>query len=162
MTDKIRKKEREITDKKVIEEFIISQRIIRIGFYDKANDEVYIVPVNYGYVIENDNYIFYFHGAKMGRKYELMKESPKVGFEIDGHFELVEGKKACDYSAKYQSVIGNGKLEILGDAEEKKKGLNAIMKQATGKTDFEYNPRMIQNVGVFKLSVSKMTCKGNL
>ena len=60
MTDKIRKKEREITDKKVIEEFIISQRIIRIGFYDKPNDEVYIVPVNYGYVIENDNYIFIF------------------------------------------------------------------------------------------------------
>ena len=139
-----------------------SQRIIRIGFYDKANDEVYIVPVNYGYVIENENYIFYFHGGKGGRKYELSKECPNVGFEIDGQYELVEGKKACDFSAKYQSIIGNGKVQILEDLEEKKKGLNAIMKQATGKTDFEYNPRMVQNVCVYMLSATKLACKGHL
>ena len=69
MTDKIRRKDREITDKKLIEEFISTQNIIRIGFYDKANDEVYIVPVNYGYEIENEQYIFYMHGGKGGRKY---------------------------------------------------------------------------------------------
>ena len=162
MTDKIRRKDREITDKKKIEEFLNSQRIIRIGFYDKANDEVYIVPVNYGYVIENENNIFYFHGGKGGRKYELSKEGPNVGFEIDGQYELVEGKKACDFSAKYQSIIGNGKVQILEDLEEKKKGLNAIMKQTTGKTDFEYNPRMVQNVCVYMLSATKLTCKGHL
>ena len=162
MADKIRRKDREITDKKMIEEFLNSQRIIRIGFYDKANDEVYIVPVNYGYVIENENYIFYFHGGKGGRKYELSKEGPIVGFEIDGQYELVEGKKACDFSAKYQSIIGNGKVQVLEDLEEKKKGLNAIMKQTTGKTDFEYNPRMVQNVCVYMLSATKLTCKGHL
>ena len=162
MTDKIRRKDREITDKKMIEEFLNTQKIIRIGFYDKSNDEVYIVPVNYGYAIENENYIFYFHGGKGGRKYELSKESPNVGFEIDGQYELVEGKKACDFSAKYQSIIGNGKIKILEDLEEKKKGLNAIMKQTTGKTDFEYNPRMIQNVCVYMLSATKLTCKGHL
>ena len=162
MTDKIRRKDREITDKKMIEEFLNSQRIIRIGFYDKANDEVYIVPVNYGYVLENENYIFYFHGGKGGRKYELSKEGPNVGLEIDGQYELVEGKKACDFSAKYQSIIGNGKVQILEDLEEKKKGLNAIMKQTTGKTDFEYNPRMVQNVCVYMLSATKLACKGHL
>ena len=162
MTDKMRRKDREITDKKIIEDFLNTQRIIRIGFYDKANDEVYIVPVNYGYIIENDNYIFYFHGGKMGRKFELTKEGPKVGFEIDGHFELIEGKKACDYSAKYQSIIGNGKLEIVETEEDKKKGLDAVMRQTTGKKEFEYNPKMLQSVCVYKLSVSKMTCKGNL
>ena len=60
-----------------------------------------------------------------------------MGFEIDGQYELVEGKRACDFSAKYQSIIGNGKVKILEDEEEKKKGLNALMKQTTGKTDFE-------------------------
>ena len=162
MTDKIIRKDREITDEKLIEEFLIKQRIIRIGFYDKENDEVYIVPVNYGYTKEKDNYIFYFHGAKIGRKYNLSKEEPKVGFEIDGQYELLEGKKACDYSAKYQSVIGNGKITIIEDLEEKKKGLNAIMKQTTGKIDFEYNPKMLKNVCVYMLTVTKMTCKGNL
>ena len=162
MTDKIRRKDREITDKKMIEEFLNNQRIIRIGFYDKENDEVYIVPVNYGYIIENENYIFYFHGGKGGRKYNLSKEGANVGFEIDGQYKLVEANKACDFSAKYQSIIGNGKVKILETEEEKKKGLNAIMKQTTGKTEFEYNPRMLQNVCVYMLSVTKLTCKGNL
>ena len=146
----------------MIEEFLNNQRIIRIGFYDKENDEVYIVPVNYGYIIENENYIFYFHGGKGGRKYNLSKEGANVGFEIDGQYKLVEANKACDFSAKYQSIIGNGKVKILETEEEKKKGLNAIMKQTTGKTEFEYNPRMLQNVCVYMLSVTKLTCKGNL
>ena len=162
MTDKMRRKDREITDKKMIEEFLNNQRIIRIGFYDKENDEVYMVPVNYGYIIENENYIFYFHGGKGGRKYNLSKEGANVGFEIDGQYKLVEANKACDFSAKYQSIIGNGKVKILETEEEKKKGLNAIMKQTTGKTEFEYNPRMLQNVCVYMLSVTKLTCKGNL
>ena len=35
MADKIIRKDRKITDEKIIEEFLIKQRIIRIGFYDK-------------------------------------------------------------------------------------------------------------------------------
>ena len=162
MTDKIRRKDREITDKKLIEEFISNQKIIRLGYYDKNNNEVYIVPVNYGYTIENEQYIFYLHGGKGGRKYELSKEEPNIGFEIDGQYKLVEAEKACDYSAKYQSVIGNGKIKILDDIEEKKKGLDIIMKHTTGKSGFEYIPRMVQNVAVYKLSVTKLTCKGNI
>ena len=162
MTDKIRRKDREITDKKLIEEFISTQNIIRIGFYDKVNDEVYIVPVNYGYEIENEQYIFYMHGGKGGRKYLLSKDEPKVGFEIDGNYKIVEAKEACNYSAKYQSVIGNGKIKLLEDFDEKKKALDIIMKHSTGKSDFEYKKRMVENVAVYKLSVSKLTCKGNL
>ena len=162
MTDKIRRKDREITDKKLIEEFISNQKIIRLGYYDKNNNEVYIVPVNYGYTIENEQYIFYLHGGKGGRKYELSKEEPNIGFEIDGQYKLVEAEKACNYSAKYQSVIGNGKIKILDDIEEKKKGLDIIMKHTTGKSGFEYIPRMVQNVAVYKLSVTKLTCKGNI
>ena len=162
MNEHMRRKDREITDKKMIEDFLIKQNIIRLGFYDKKNEEVYIVPVNYGYIIENDTYIFYFHGGKAGRKYELSKGEPNIGFEIDGKFDLIEGKKACDYSCKYQSIIGNGKLYIIDDIEEKKKGLNIIMNHLTGKTDFEYRPKAVENVSIYKLVTTKLTCKGNL
>ena len=162
METKIRRKDREITDKKMIEDFILSQNIIRIGFYDKKNEEVYIVPVNYGYTIEDNQYIFYCHGGKGGRKYELSKAEPNVGFEIDGNYKLVEGKNACNYSAKYQSIIGNGKIKLLQEIEDKKKALDIIMKHTTGKSTFEYNPRMVQNVAIYKLIVSKLSCKGHL
>ena len=162
MTQNIRRKDREITDKKIIEEFLSSQKIIRIGFYDRKNEEVYIVPVNYGYIIENNEYIFYFHGSKGGRKYELSKDEPNVGFEIDGNYKLLEGKKACDFSAKYQSVIGNGKIKIIQDIEDKKKALDIIMKNITGQSNLEYNPRMVENVAIYKLIANKISCKGNL
>ena len=162
MAQNIRRKDREITDKKIIEEFLSSQKIIRIGFYDRKNEEVYIVPVNYGYIIENNEYIFYFHGGKGGRKYELSKDEPNVGFEIDGNYKLLEGKNACDFSAKYQSVIGNGKIKIIEDIEDKKKALDIIMKNIAGQSNLEYKPRMVENVAIYKLNVTKISCKGNL
>ena len=67
----MRRNDREITDNNVIEAFISKEQIIRIAFCD--NGDIYIVPVNYGYINENGNYSFYFHGAKAGRKYELSK-----------------------------------------------------------------------------------------
>ena len=161
-SDKVRRQDRQITDKKMIEQFLSEQHIIRIGYYDKANDEVYIVPVNYGYTIIDDQYIFYLHGAPKGRKYELTKDEPNVGFEIDGNYKLAEGKQACQYSAKYQSIIGNGKIQILKDFSEKKLALDIIMKQTTGKTGFEYNPKMVEAVCVYKLTATKLTCKANL
>ena len=162
MPDNVRRKDRQITDKKLIKKFLSEEKIIRIGYYDKANDEVYVVPVNYGYIEKNDEYIFYLHGGKKGRKYELTKEGPKVGFEIDGNYELITGEEACKYSAQYQSVIGNGKIELIDEIEEKKKALDIIMEHATGKTGFEYNPKMLEAVGIYKLTASKLTCKAHL
>ena len=162
LSDKVRRKERQITDKAMIEKFLDEQHIIRIGYYDKKNDEVFIVPLNYGYIIENDQYIFYMHGAKKGRKFELSQDSPKVGFEIDGNYELIRGEQACQHSAKYKSIIGNGKIELINDIEDKKKGIGLIMKQATGKTGFEFNQKMLEAVGIFKLTATKLTCKGKL
>ena len=125
----MRRNDREITDNSVIEAFIVKEQIIRIAFCD--NGDIYIVPVNYGYINDNGKYCFYFHGAKAGRKYELAKKSPKVGFEIDGKYELLEADIACDFSAKFQSVIGTGTLSLVEDSSEKIKGLL---------TDSEVNP----------------------
>ena len=162
ISDKVRNKDRQITDPKLIEQFLSEQHIIRIGYYDKANEEVYIVPLNYGYVLENEQYTFYFHGSKKGRKYELSKDEPNVGFEIDGKYELVRGEVACKHSAKYESIIGNGKIQLLNDIEEKKNALNIIMKHTTGDTGFEYNPKLLEAVAVFKLTATKLTCKAKL
>ena len=45
--EKMRRKDREIKDKALIEQFIAKEQIIRIAFYD--NGDLYIVPLNYGY-----------------------------------------------------------------------------------------------------------------
>ena len=153
----MRRNDREIKDKALIEQFIAKEQIIRIAFYD--NGDLYIVPLNYGFIYENDKYVFYFHGAKAGRKFELSKSSPMVGFEIDGEYELLQADVACNYSAKFQSVIGTGRLSIIEDFEEKIKGLNALMNHMSGKSEWDYSKYMVDAVAVFRLEVDKLSCK---
>lgn len=153
----MRRKDREITDKNIIEDFIAKEQILRIAFYD--NGDIYIVPINYGYSYQNDKYTFYFHGAKAGRKFELSKSQPKVGFEIDGKYKLLAGDVACDYSAYFQSVIGTGTIHLVDSKEEKIIGLDAIMKQTTGKSKWDYEKEMLEAVAIFRLDVDKLSCK---
>ena len=153
----MRRSDREITDIKSIEAFIAKEQIMRIAFYD--NGEIYIVPVNYGYTNDSGHYAFYFHGAKGGRKYELSKESPNIGFEIDGNYELLEADIACDFSARFQSVVGTGKITIVEEREEKLKGLNALMKQTSGKTEWQYSEEMMNAVAIYKVDVNEISCK---
>ena len=153
----MRRNDREITDINAINEFISREQIIRIAFYD--NGDIYIVPVNYGYVYENGHGVLFFHGAKAGRKFELAQNNPLVGFEIDGKYELMEADIACDYSAHFQSVIGNGTLTILNDDNEKTIGLNALMSQVNHTKNFTYDKSMLDSVAVFKLDIKQMSCK---
>ncbi len=153
----MRRNDREITDMSAIVSFIEKEKIIRIAFYDDG--DIYIVPVNYGYINENDVHTFYFHGAKAGRKFELAKASPKVGFEIDGCYELLEADIACDFSARFESVIGTGRLSLVEDRSEEIKGRDALMKQTTERAGWNYNDAMLSGVAVFRLDVEKMSCK---
>ena len=152
----MRRKDREIIDKNRIEEFISRGQILRIAFYDEG--DIYIVPVKYGYSV-GEQYTFYFHGAKAGRKYELAKSRPNVGFEIDGNYTLLESEMACEFSAAFYSVIGTGRLSLVEDNIEKVKGLNFIMKQTTSKEEWHYSDKMLEAVAVFRLVVNKLSCK---
>ena len=153
----MRRSDREITNKEAIEEFIAEEQILRIAFYD--DEDIYIVPINYGYLHENGKYSFYFHGAKAGRKFELSKSKPIVGFEIDGRYKRIQNEMACDYSATFQSVIGTGRLQLVDDIEEKKIGLNALMKQTTQRLEWSYDDKMLEAVAVFRLDVHNISCK---
>lgn len=153
----MRRNDREVSDKDEIVKFISEQQIIRVGFADDG--EVYIVPVNYGFEVCGDNFVFYFHGAKAGRKFELAKKSPDVGFEIDGGYQLIPSENACGYSAHFKSVIGNGRLVLIEDNDEKIHALDRIMVQVSGKCGWEFSGKMLDGTAVFRLEVRSLTCK---
>ena len=56
-------------------------------------------------------------------------------------------------------MIGTGILSIVDDMEEKKHGLDILMKQISGNKEWTYSEEMINAVAVFKLDVEKMSCK---
>lgn len=156
----MRRKDREVTDSMKIADIISRCTCCRIGFQDDG--EVYIVPLNFGYEIKDNTYVFYFHGANEGRKIDLIHKSPNVGFEMDTDFAVYAKDKsdvACAYTARFQSIIGNGIVSMVSEIEEKKRGLSLLMEHNTGKREWKYDERMLNAVAVFKLEVTKMSCK---
>ena len=153
----MRRSDREITDRAQISAFIGREKIMRVGFNDGG--EVYIVPVNYGFDCVEGEYTFYFHGAKAGRKYELAKVSPEVGFEIDGGYELISAETACGHSAGFMSVIGTGRLMLTEDGAQKTHALERIMEQAAGRSGWTFGERETAETAVFALRAEKLTCK---
>ncbi|MBQ9898332.1 MAG: pyridoxamine 5'-phosphate oxidase family protein [Ruminococcus sp.] len=153
----MRRADREITDISAIDDFLSRERILRVAFHDAG--DIYIVPVNYGYVRNGDSCTFCFHGACAGRKYELAKSSPTVGFEADGGFRLLESEKACGYSACYMSVIGTGRLTLIEGEAEKRAALDCLMEHQTGRSGWEYSPEQLAQTAVFCIKVYKVTCK---
>ena len=158
----MRRKDREVLDEVKIDEFIRNCDCCRIGFYDKENNEVYIVPLNFGYSNVDNNRVFNFHGAKEGRKIELISKTKKVSFEMDSNHELIVGKMACNYSERYQSVMGTGLISFVEDKDEKIAALNEIMFQSTGKKDWDFPEPMLNGVVVFKIEVTSLSAKERL
>ena len=134
----ITRREREVTDLDEIIQILDKCMILHLGLVD--GDEPYVVPLNYGYTMEDGKLILYMHGAKTGHKLDLIRANPKVFFEMDCDVHPFEGNHACQYGTTYASVMGRGVAHIIEDVEEKIKALNIFMKTQTGK-DFEFNEK---------------------
>lgn len=156
----MRRSDREVTDDDRINQVIMDCHCCRLGFWDGA--EVYVVPLNFGFEHRNGERILYFHSAKTGRKIDLIRETQSAGFEMDTNYRLNEGEIACEYSARFLSVIGNGKVELLEDPVQKEAALQVIMFHSTGKRDWEFQEKMLNAVSIFRLTVTKISCKEHL
>jgi len=95
-----------------IEHLLDRRKIGRLGLYDRHHQRVYVVPVSYCY---RDG-AAYLHSAP-GLKLELLHEEPaNVCFEVDDIAD--EGE--------WQSVIGWGGFEEIGDPEERQRVLRSF------------------------------------
>ena len=156
----MRRKDREVEDRKEILSILDSCSVCRLAFID--GDEPYIVPVNFGWKDENGELRIYVHGANEGRKIDLVKRGGKVAFEADTGFEVIPAGAACSFSAKYRSVTGYGIARLAESAEEKLEGLSAVMEHLTGKSDWSFEPEKADQTEVIILKVEKISGKQRL
>ena len=152
----ITKRECEVTDINEIKEILDKSMIVHIGMVD--GDEPYVVPMNYGYTLQDGVLCLYLHGATVGRKIDIMKKNPKVFFEMECDITPFGGKVACQYGTTYSSVMGLGTAEILEDVNEKRDGMTKLMKTQTG-MDFAFDERMVSIVNVIKITCTEFTAK---
>ncbi|MBE6883018.1 MAG: pyridoxamine 5'-phosphate oxidase family protein [Ruminococcaceae bacterium] len=157
----MRRSDREVTDPSKIREIIDRCVCCRIGFYDEG--DIYILPLNFGYERKQGGYTFYFHGAKEGRKITLIEKSPHVGFEMDANYALNESELPCNYSARFQSIIGTGTVSMITEKAEQKHALEKIMEHSTQmQKKWEFSEEMLNAVSVFQLDVIQLSCKEHL
>lgn len=119
----MRKSEREIKERKVIDDIIRRCRVCHLAMCDDG--QPYVLPLNFGY----DGSCLYFHAAPEGKKIDIIRKNNRVAFEFDILHEIMTANKACDWGAKYESVVGTGTAEIVNALDDKIKALACMMRQ---------------------------------
>ena len=157
----MRRKDREVTDFKKIVSILNDCDCCRLGLVDEKG-LAYIVPMNFGTETDGERLTLYFHCANEGKKLDIMRANSAVSFEADTKGELTKGDIACAYSYNYRCAMGEGKAEILTDSDEKRRGLNSIMRRYSGKSDWEFLPEMLERVCVIRVRVDSLSCKEHI
>ena len=150
------KREFRITDENQIRHILDTAKVLHLGL--AVDNEPYVVPMNYGYAMEDGKLVLYLHSAVQGKKLDMMRENPRVFFELDCDLSPFEGEKPCQYGLVYSSVMGRGTASIVEDVEEKITAMKMLMKTQTQK-DFEFNDRLVSIVAVIRIDVEEYTAK---
>ncbi len=151
----MRRKDLAVTEPERIDAIIDRSDCIRLAFADGKHP--YIVPVNFGFEHKEGVRKFYFHSAAAGRKVNLCRSLGYAGFELDVERRLKPNEKACDFSMRYQCVIGDGTIEELTTPAEKTAALAVIMRQLTGRGDWTFPEGVLARTCVFCLTVTEIS-----
>ena len=150
------KREIKITEPEEIARILDTAKVLHMGL--AVDNEPYVLPMNYGYVLEDGKLTLYLHSAVKGRKLDMIRANSKVSFSIDCDRQPFEGKVPCQYGLVYSSVMGHGTATIVEDVEEKMQAMSILMKTQTGK-DFTFNERLVSIVAVIRIDVAEYTAK---
>ena len=156
----MRRNDREVTKPSDIWSILKKCDVCHLAF--AVENTPYIVPMNFGFEVIDEQSILYFHCAKQGKKLDMLEENNQVCFEADCFPKLIEAETACNCSMEYESVIGNGKMKVLTDLSEKTKAMNCIMNHYSNRTDFTYRENAINAICILKLEVDSVTGKRNI
>ncbi len=153
----MRRKDREITDETAIRAILDKAQVLHLAMID--GDRPYVVPLHYGYTLENGVLTLYLHSAKEGRKLDVLQKNGRVAFVLETDVASISGGEIpCKYGAAYASVMGEGKAVFLTDPAKKAAGLQILMKIQTGR-EFTITEAMTESVAVLRVDVETYSAK---
>lgn len=137
----MRRSEFECNDSKIIESML---QKIEFDVMIIPDVEPYGVPISFCYCGDE----IYFHGAKSGRKYHLLKENPKVSFSATKVYSYIPSTFLYNTMIPTQfffSVYLSGTFETITDYQRKK----CILKSLAQKYE-SHNDSLDMDLGQFK------------
>lgn len=153
----MRRKDREVTEKEEIKNILNSCKTCHLAMAE--NNIPYVVPLSYGYQMENDVLTIYFHSAAEGKKIDILKNNHQVCFEMCQEGRPVFAKETpCNSGYYYSSVIGFGQVTFIEDAKEKCDALKRIVLHQSG-FQVEISEEQAAGVCVYKVATTDYTGK---
>ena len=153
----MRRSEREVTDQAEIAAILQRTQVLHLGLNN--GDYPYVVPVNFGFTLEDGALTLFFHGAGEGTKQALLERDPRVAFQLDCGHQLMpsENDEGCYSSYAYESVMGTG-VAKEADESEKEELLTQLLTHygITGKT---FDPHILAVTKVYKIKAEQYTAK---
>jgi nitroimidazol reductase NimA-like FMN-containing flavoprotein (pyridoxamine 5'-phosphate oxidase superfamily) len=128
----------EITDDKLISEILDNAQFGTLALC--VDNKPYSLPINF---VELDGEIF-FHGAKKGKKIDMMKTNPNVSFSVVEDYSLLpsyfsnDQGNACPATHLFKSVIIDGKIEFVEEYEKKVNALQELMEKLQSEGGFTH------------------------
>lgn len=157
----MRRAHREIVDRQELRDVIERARVVRVGFTD--SEGMAIVPMNYGIEWPADeegiSCTFWLHSANEGRKADAWAKGADVALELDVEHGETTGDYACAYSYAYESIMAWGHVSAVGEAAEKRHGLELIMAHMAPGAPVVFSDEAITRVAVWRIDVTRMTGK---
>jgi len=118
----------------------------------------YVIPMNFGFEEENGKVRIYLHGAKDGKKLELIAKDDHVAFAMSRAHNLIPGNVPCATSFQYESVCGRGKISMV-QGEEACHALSVIVAQYDHEQVHTFDERHVKAVSVMRIDVEQLTGK---
>jgi nitroimidazol reductase NimA-like FMN-containing flavoprotein (pyridoxamine 5'-phosphate oxidase superfamily) len=148
----MRRKDKEISDHDAMESILNRATVCRVAL--SLHNVPYVVPLNFGYHAG----CLYFHSAPEGRKIDIIKQNDRVCFEVDIDHQLIEARKACDWTMRYRSIIGFGRAFLIDDREQKRRALDIIVGHYSDGS-YQYPDEAVNDVAIIKVEIESMTGK---
>jgi nitroimidazol reductase NimA-like FMN-containing flavoprotein (pyridoxamine 5'-phosphate oxidase superfamily) len=152
-----RRSEKEITDKAELNRLLKEGKYAVIGM--AKDGEPYVVSLSYGH--DEANQCLYFHCAQAGEKIGFLKSNPNVCATIIEDRGYVQGK--CEHA--YSSLVIRGTMDILQSIEEKKHGLQVLVRHLEGDaagsiiSEQVTSDKSYDKVGILRLNIATVVGK---
>jgi len=144
----MRRKEREVVEPEFAHQVLRDAQELYLAF-NSGDEAPYVLAVNH-VLYENS---LYFHCATEGRKLDLLRQDPRVGF-FTAADARVEGT-----TTRYRSVCGTGRAFWVEDPEAKGEVLLAIAQRFKAPCSFPVPEEKMARTGVVRIDIETLTAK---
>ncbi len=155
----MRKKKKEIKDRRVIIELLEQCHVGRLGTTGRDGYPM-VKPLNFAYHDEK----IYFHSAKEGEKIDDIKRDNRVCFEVDLPIAFLRAKRQpCEAEYLYRSVIIKGRAHIVEDNDERLFALKLLMDKYQPEADYgDFLEEKLAITEVVRIDIEEMVGKEDL